>query len=41
MAVQKLRQLDGRLSAKRHHDAHRFFHVDDIHDVFRCERFKV
>ena len=38
---QRLRQVDGRLSAKRSNDAFRLFKVDDGHDIFRCQRLKI
>ena len=41
VVIQEFRQLDSRLAAEGHHDAHRLLHLDDVHDVFGIQRLKV
>ncbi len=41
VAVQELRQLDGRLAAEGHHHANRLLHCDDVHDVLRVQGLEV
>ena len=39
--AQRLRQVDGRLSAQGNDDALRLFQQDDVHHVFRIERLEI
>ena len=38
---QLISQIDGRLSAKLHHNAQRLFQINDMHDILNRQRFKV
>ena len=38
---QRLGKVDGRLTAKRTDHAFRRFKIDDCHNIFRCQRFKI
>src|ERR1700752_1313789 len=39
--VKTHRQIQRRLTAKLNYDTFRFFDIDDIHNIFKSERFKI